>query len=68
MPYFTRGVAEKVLKAYPGDEADDEDEYKNYTFPEKDSVIIIGPDNKYPIQVWPIGSGGWCWEEHTLTH
>ena len=63
MPYFTRDVAEKVLEAYPGDEADDEDAYRNYSFPEEDSLIIVNPDNGKPIQVWPIGSGAWCWDE-----
>jgi hypothetical protein len=65
MPYFTREIAMEVLKAYPGDEADDEDAYRNYQFPEEDSVIIIDPETGKPIQVWPIGSGGWCWDAYT---
>ena len=66
MPYFTREVAEEVLKAYPGDEGDDEDCYADYAFPEADSVIIIDPDTNQPVWVWPIGSGGWCWDEIPL--
>ncbi len=65
MPYFTRENAVAVLKAYPGDEADDEDAYRDYQFPEEDSVVIIDPDTGKPLQVWPIGSGAWCWDDYT---
>lgn len=61
MPYFIKEVAKKVLVDFTGEEG-----YDHYTFPKEDSVIIINPDTGKPIQVWPIGSGGWCWKEHDL--
>jgi len=63
MPYFTKENAIEVLKEYPGNESDDEDAYRNYSFPPEDSFYIINPDTGTPIEVWGIGSGAWCWEE-----
>lgn len=65
MPYFTREVAEQVLAYFgsPNPEGTDNDDYEGYVFKEEESSIIIDPETRKPIQVWAIGSGGWCWEE-----
>jgi hypothetical protein len=63
MPYFTRDVAERILKDGPDETPEDEGGYAGYTFPLEDAKDIVDLENPIKVlTVWGIGAGGWCWD------